>query len=130
MRDGSWDNLIYLNGATNSIPRLAFFCAWNTFTTGGFTVTNVNAITDNLHPTELMTHPLVVTRDEVNWRYELPLRMNGSLTGSIIRLDWQGGALQRSADLVNWSDIAGAPTPFVESTATNSGGFFRLQRRR
>ena len=128
VRDGSWDNLTYLNGVTNTLPRLAFFCAWNTFTTANFTVTNINAITDNLHPTELMTHPLVVTRDEVNWRYELPLRMNWSVVAGMIRLDWQGGELQRSGDLTNWTSIAGAPTPFFVDTTTNSIGFFRLNR--
>ena len=129
IRDGSWDNLIYLNGVTNTLPRLAFFCAWNTFVTGGFTVTNVNAINDNLHPSELMTHPLVVTRAEVNWQYELPFALDLELVSAQqLRVNWQGGTLQFSTDLVNWMDLPNAPQPQLHNLIAAPAGFWRIRK--
>jgi len=129
IRDGSWDNLTYLNGVTNSIPRLAFFCAWNSFWTSGGAGTNINAINDNLHPTELMTHPLVVTLEEVNWRYELPFALSLELNATNhLLVHWQGGALQHSTDLVNWMNVSNANQPHLHDTSAASHGFWRLTK--
>jgi len=129
LREGSRDNLVYLNGVTNSIPRLAFFCAWNTFVTAGGTVTNVNAIADNPHPVELTTHPLIVTRDEVNWRCELPSAMSLDwLTAQQLRIKWQDGVLQHTADLVRWFDVPNAAQPHLHDTTSAAQRFGRLRR--
>jgi len=128
IRDGSWDNLFYLNGVTNTIPRLAFLCAWNTFVTAGGTVNNRNAITDNLHPTELMTHPLVVTRDEVNWQYELPMALSLAPNGNLLQVNWQGGVLQQSDDLVSWADLPGSARPALFNPAGPTPKFWRLRK--
>ena len=69
-RDGTFDNLTYLNGVTNTISRCAFFVPWNNITAG--TNTQFIAIVDNVNASNLMAHPLVVTRGEVNWQAELP----------------------------------------------------------
>jgi hypothetical protein len=63
-RDGTFDNFTYLNGVTNTLPRLSFFCVWNSFTTGGGAVTNNIAITDNLNASNFLAHPLLVTRSK------------------------------------------------------------------
>ena len=70
LRDGSFDNLTYLNGVTNTISRCAFFVPWNNITAG--TNTNYLAVVDNVNASNLLAHPLVVTRGEVNWQAELP----------------------------------------------------------
>lgn len=129
VRNGTWDNLTYLTGVTNSIPRLAFFCAWNSFITSGGAVTNVNAISDNLHPIELLTHPLVVTRDEVNWRYWLPLALSLDLAApQQLRVNWQGGMLQFSTNLLNWIDLPNATQPHPHDPTDAPIGFWRLRR--
>ncbi|MBI5800233.1 MAG: immunoglobulin domain-containing protein [Verrucomicrobia bacterium] len=69
-RDGTFDNLTYLNGVTNTISRCAFFVPWNNITAG--TNTNYLAVVDNVNASNLLAHPLVITRDEVNWQAELP----------------------------------------------------------
>ncbi len=128
VRDGSWDNLTYLTGVTNSIPRLAFFCAWNSFVTSGGAVTNVNAISDNLHPTELMTHSLVVTRNEVNWQYELPIALSVQPLGGMLQVNWQGGVLQTSDDLAVWNDMTGASRPLIHDPTGDPNQFWRLRK--
>ncbi len=128
IRNGSWDNLYYLTGVTNSIPRLAFFCAWNSFVTSGGAVTNINAINDNLHPTGLMTHPLVVTRDEINWQYELPMALSVQPLGAMLQVNWQGGVLQASEDLAAWNDVAGTARPLIHNPTGAPNQFWRLRK--
>lgn len=121
----NWSNLTYLNGISNTVPRSSFICVWNSFVNG---TPVLHAISDNAQPSELMNAAWTVTRDEVNWRYELPFSLSMELaTPNQLHIHWQGGALQRSDDLQNWSEIPNAPSPFVESTA-NGQGFFRLHR--
>ena len=129
IRNGTWDNLYYLAGVSNSVPRLAFFCAWNTFVTQGGKVTNVNAIVDNPHPSELMTNALVVTREEVNWRYELPFALGLDVIGANqLRVNWQGGALQHSPDLLNWTNVPNAAQPHLHDLNSAPSGFWRLRK--
>ncbi|PAW91549.1 MAG: hypothetical protein B9S33_00745 [Pedosphaera sp. Tous-C6FEB] len=70
-RDGSFDNLTYLNGITNTIARCAFIAVWNNIAAG--TNLQLIAIADNLNASNLLAHPLAITRDEVNWQAELPV---------------------------------------------------------
>ncbi len=129
VRDGSWDNLTYLNGVTNTLPRLAFFCAWNSFVTSGGAVTNINAISDNLHPAELMTHPLIVTRNEVNWRYELPFALDvEAVSTHQLCVNWQGGTLEFSTNGINWLSQPDAGQPCLHDLGTSPVGFWRLRR--
>lgn len=128
IRDGSFDNLTYLNGVTNTIPRLAFFCAWNSFVTSAGAVTNINAIADNLHPTELLAHPLVVTRDEVNWPYELPMALSLAAQGNTLQVNWQGGVLQESTNLASWNDTPGASRPWILHSSGAPQKFWRIRK--
>ena len=70
-RDGSFDNLTYLNGITNTIARCAFIAVWNNIAAG--TNLHLIAIADNVSASNLLAHPLAITRDEVNWQAELPV---------------------------------------------------------
>ena len=63
-RDGTWDNLIFLDGITNRLPRLSYFCAWSSFTNQTF---QYRAIYGNPNASNLMNHALLVTRDELNF---------------------------------------------------------------
>ena len=128
-RDGSFDNFTYLNGVTNTLPRLSFFCVWNSFTTGGGAVTNNIAITDNLNASNFLAHPLLVTREEVNWPYHLPFSLSiGAPSAGTLHIDWQGGMLQWSEDLLNWSDLPAATKPSLQNITTNSARYWRLRR--
>jgi len=128
-RDGSWDNLTYLNGVTNSFPRLAFFCAWNTFPASGGAGKNINAISDNLHPAELMGHPLIATRQDVDWKHELPFALAVQPTApGQFRVEWRGGILQFSDNLLQWTDLPNASQPHLPNPAANPAGFWRLRR--
>jgi hypothetical protein len=122
-RDGSFDNLTYLNGVTNTLPRLSFFCVWNSF------VTSKLAISDNLNASNLMVHPLVATRLDVNWSYWLPLSLRLEPAGGTqLRVHWQGGVLQHSSNLVDWSDLPAATQPHPHDRADSSAGYWRLRR--
>lgn len=122
-RDGSFDNLTYLNGVTNTIPRVAFFCVWNSF------LTTHLAITDNLNASNLVAHPLIATRDEANWKYWLTFSLNAQrLGGSWLQINWQGGVLQQSDDLVNWQDVPAAPRPHLHDVRSTSQRSWRLRR--
>jgi hypothetical protein len=122
----NWSNLTYLTGISNTVPRSSFICVWNSF--GNPPGRTYHAINDNSQASELMNAPQVVTRNEVNWRYELPFSLNLQIAApDQLLIHWQGGALQRSEDFVNWSDISGGSSPHLENT-TNIGGFFRLRR--
>lgn len=118
----NWSNLTYLDGISNTVPRSSFICVWNSFTTV------YHAISDNAQASALMNAPEVVTREEVAWKTYLPARLLWSASGTLMRLDWQGGTLQRSTNLTSWTSLAAAPTPFFEDAATNTCGFFRVQR--
>lgn len=122
-RDGSFDNLTYLNGVTNTLPRLSFFCVWNSFLTSRL------AITDNLNASNLVAHPLIATRDEVDRKYWLPFSLNAQrLGGGWLQIHWQGGRLQQSDDLLNWQDVSAAPRPFLHNVGTTSQRSWRLRR--
>jgi mannan endo-1,4-beta-mannosidase len=128
-RDGSFDNFIYLNGASNTIPRTSFFCVWNSYTNFSGALTTHIGIVDNLNASNLMAHPLVVTRDEVNWQYELPQRAAVVRTnGNLLRVDWQGGVLQESTNLGSWSDVIAAPRPHHHDTAADPARFWRVRK--
>lgn len=76
--DGTWSNLTYLHGdpagqggIRNLYPRASFFAAWNSFTTWDpvlmRSVFKAKALVDNAQASELVSDPLVVTREEVAW---------------------------------------------------------------
>jgi len=69
-RDGTFDNLTYLNGITNTIARCAFIAVWNNIAAG--TNLQLIAIADNMNASNLLAHPLAITRGEVDWQAELP----------------------------------------------------------
>ncbi|MEW6158499.1 MAG: putative Ig domain-containing protein [Verrucomicrobiota bacterium] len=75
-RDGSFDNLIYLDGIINRYPLCSFIAVWNSFSTAGGTATSKLAIVDNQHFQELLEHPLTVTRENVAWKPFIPLSIN------------------------------------------------------
>ena len=122
----NWSNLTYLSGISNTVPRCSFFCVWNSFGSGANAV--YYAINNNAHAYELMNSTEVVTRDKVNWQYELPLALSLQPAGGLLQVNWQGGVLQHSPDLVNWTNVPNAAQPHLHDTTTASQGFWRLRR--
>lgn len=120
----NWSNLTYLAGISNTVPRCSFFCVWNSFNTVYY------AISDNAQAYDLMNAPPVVTRDEVIWRYWLPLTLSIAPAGAgqTVGVNWQGGTLQQSADLSNWSDVPAPAQPYQHDTTNAAAVFWRLKR--
>jgi hypothetical protein len=126
-RDGSFDNLTYLHGVTNTIPRLSFFCVWNSFPIGGGG-TNFIAISDNLNASNLLAHPLLATREEVDWAYHLPMGLSVGRVAGGVEVRWQGGILQHSTNLVDWHDLPGASRPWRPDIADVWHQFWRVRK--
>jgi hypothetical protein len=119
----NWSNLTYLDGISNTVPRTSFICVWNSFTTV------IHAISDNAHASELLNAPEVVTREEVNWRYWLPFAATLERTATnTLLIHWQGGALQHSMDLLNWTNLPNASHPHAHDLSATSAGFWRMKK--
>lgn len=123
----NWSNLTYLHGVSNTIPRCAFFCVWNTFGSGA-SIAYI-ATTDNANAQELVDDPRVTTRNEVNWKYYLPFALGVEPAGANqLRVNWQGGALQHSVDLMNWTNVPNATQPYLHDLTGAPADFWRLKR--
>lgn len=124
--DGSWDTTIISSSLRARYPRCSFVCAWASFNN----IPNYKhlALMENQNVAGLLADPWIATREAVNWKNYLPLKLTGTRAGSLMLLDWQGGALQRSSDLLNWTTLTNAPTCFAEDTAAHGSGFFRVLR--
>lgn len=119
----NWSNLTYLGGISNTVPRSSFICVWNSFNSV------FHAVSDNAQPFELMNAPEVVTREEVNWRYELPFAMSlVLLPAQQLQINWQGGVLQHSVDFQNWTDLTNATQPHFHDASSAPLGFWRLRK--
>ena len=119
----NWSNLTYLDGVSNTVPRCSFFCVWNSFNSIYY------AISDNAQAYELMNASQVVTRDEVNWQYELPFASTLELSATNhLLIHWQGGTLQYSTDLQNWADIPNASHPHAHDLSAAPVGFWRMKK--
>ncbi len=126
-RDGTWSNTNILAGLTAQLPRSSWFGVWNSFTVSNYTVYLHIAIVDNPDALALMTHPWIATREEVNWKYWLPFSLSLDRVGANqLCVNWQGGALQHSTDLVNWTNVANATQPYLHDTSSETSGFWRL----
>ena len=124
--DGSWDTTIISSNLHARYPRCSFFCAWSTFNNG--TQTKHLALMDNQNVAALLADSWIATREAVNWKSFQPLKLSSTRAGTQMQINWQGGTLQRSSDLSNWTPLTNATTPFVEYTTTNTIGFFRVKR--
>lgn len=124
--DGSWDTRIIATNLHARYPRCSFFCAWSTFNNG--TQTKHLALMDNQNVPALLADPWIATREAADWKSFQPMKLSGTRSNSWMHMNWQGGTLQRSPDLMNWTPMTNAPTPFMEDTATNTCGFFRVKR--
>ncbi|MEY4385373.1 MAG: hypothetical protein RLY20_656 [Verrucomicrobiota bacterium] len=124
--DGSWDTRIISTNLHARYPRCSFFCAWSTFNNGA--QTKHLALMDNQNVAALLADPWIATREAVNWKSFQPLKLSSTRAGTQMQINWQGGTLQRSSDLSNWTPLTNAPMPFVENTTTNTIGFFRVKR--
>lgn len=124
--DGSWDTTVISSSLHARYPRCSFFCAWASFNN----IPNYKhlALMENQNVAALLADPWIATRGAVDWKSFQPLKLSGTRNAAQLSLHWQGGTLQRSRDLVNWTPLTNAPTPFLEDTATNALGFFRVQR--
>ncbi len=60
--DGQWDNMIIQDVSRNIHPKLAYFMMYSSW------ADNNIAIIDNLNASELMNHPDILTRDELQWK--------------------------------------------------------------
>ena len=118
----NWSNLTYLEGVSNTVPRCSFFCVWNSFNSVFY------AINDNAHANELMNAPEVMTREEVNWQYELPMSLGLTRMGNLLQVNWQGGVLQQSTDLAEWSDLSDTQRPFKHTNAAAPQMFWRIRK--
>jgi hypothetical protein len=58
--DGSLDNRLYIARLATDYPRIAYFSVWNSW--AGVEM----ALPDNLHASELMNDPRVITRDRLD----------------------------------------------------------------
>lgn len=119
----NWSNLTYLTGISNTVPRSSFICVWNSFPTV------YHAISDNANASDLMNAPQVITREEVNWQYELPFAAALELTATNqLLIHWQGGVLQHSTDLLNWADLPNASHPHAHDLSSAPAGFWRMRK--
>ena len=66
VRDGTWDNLVMIEGVKARYPRASWVMAWNTFP-GKTTQWNYNAIIHNQNATALLSDPWAVTLAKVDW---------------------------------------------------------------
>ena len=95
---------------------------WNSFNSVFY------AINDNAHANELMNAPEVMTREEVNWQYELPMSLGLTRMGNLLQVNWQGGVLQQSTDLAEWSDLSDTQRPFKHTNAAAPQMFWRIRK--
>jgi hypothetical protein len=51
-------------------------------------------------------------------------------SGGSLELSWDqpGVVLQESTDLINWTDLSSATSPFMPDTTANSGAYYRLKQ--
>ncbi|MSR64505.1 MAG: hypothetical protein EXS18_01845 [Verrucomicrobiae bacterium] len=119
--DGSFTNVHYITAISNQFPRVSYFSTYNSFVTGGGSITKKYAIIDNIDPAGLLNHPWVVTREEL-------LTLTHSVGNQTLTLNWNGGFLQSSTDLTNWNEIVNAPDPFVEPLGPITNKFYRVKR--
>ncbi len=124
--DGSWDTTIISSNLHAHFPRCSFLCAWASFNNGQ--AAKHLAFVENQNVAAMLADPWIATREVVNWTNFLPVKLGCAASGSQIQVNWQGGTLQRSGDLINWSSLPTAPAPFIEAPATNTRSFFRVQR--
>jgi mannan endo-1,4-beta-mannosidase len=124
--NGSWDTTVISSSLHTLYPRCSFFCAWSSFNNGS--QYKHLALMENQNVPALLADPWIATREAVNWKNFLPLKLSGSANGPLMQINWQGGTLQRSSDLLTWTPLTNAPTAFTERTSTNGPGFFRVRR--
>jgi len=124
--DGSWDTTIISSNLHANYPRCSFFCAWASFNNSA--QYKHLAIMENQNVAGLLADPWIATREVVNWENFLPIKLSCSANGPYVQVNWQGGMLQRSGDLENWSQMTNALSPFLEDFTTNASSFFRVQR--
>ncbi len=67
IRDGSWDNMIMINGIRQRNPRASFFVTWNDFYTGGGNTFNARSMVSQTNALPLLNDPWVITREEIHW---------------------------------------------------------------
>lgn len=65
IRDGSWDNLVLIQGIRARFPRASLFCTWNDFSNGG--TFNARSMVSQRNAAALLSDPWVITREELGW---------------------------------------------------------------
>jgi len=125
IRDGSWTNTIMLNAIDQDFPRASFYICWNSFQNGNGW--QVRCIVENEKAQELMDDPRTVTRESIDWSSQLRpfyLQPQQGLPSGV-EIDWRGGFLQSSPDIVTWSDVAHPAWPHAADTQKSL--FFRIR---
>ena len=87
-----------------------------------------HAINNNAQASELLNAPEVVTREEVNWKYWLPMSLGLTHTGNLLQVNWQGGALQHSTNLGQWIEVTNATQPYHHAITAGGADFWRLRK--
>lgn len=127
IRDGTWTNTLMLAAIESRYPRISFFAAWNSFTTGGNYLVHL-AIPDNQGVNDLMNSPNAVSLDRLDWaslRRPMELAIEAGSNGWP-QILWAGGNLQSATDprASDWLTLTNPSFPFVQ--APQARGLFRV----
>lgn len=124
--DGSWDTTIISSNLHARYPRCSMFCAWASFNNGQ--QLKHLALMENQNVAGLLADPWIATREAVNWRNFLPLKLQQSRSGAFLKIDWQGGVLEATSDLSHWSDVTNAVSPLMQNPLAAPAQFIRVRR--
>ena len=111
-----------------TLPRASYFCAWSSFKKCAAPLTRYSLV-DNTNVATLLNAPHVGNRAAVDWATFLPMQLNLRRQGSALAVDWAGGALDYSTNLVQWTAVTNAVQTWTPSVGGNLN-IFRVRRER
>ena len=124
----AWDLTILTTNLATTLPRAAFFCAWSSFQNGAAPLTRYSLV-DNTNVAVLLNAPHIGNRAAVEWPTYLPMNLSLRRQGPALAVDWAGGALDYSTNLVHWTAVTNAAQTW--QPASGSGmSVFRVRRER
>mgnify|MGYP003353241751 CR=1 FL=1 len=124
----AWDLTILATNLATTLPRAAYFCAWSSFQVGAAPLVRYSLV-DQTNVATLLNAPHIASRAGVDWPTYLPMNLNLRRQGSALAVDWSGGALDYSTNLVHWTTVTNA----AQTWLPNPGGglnIFRVRRER
>jgi|GEM_PF-1341218 len=124
----AWDQTILSTNLATTLPRAAYFCAWSSFQNGAAPLTRYSLV-DNTNVAVLLNAPHISNRAAVDWPTYLPMNLNLRRQGSALAVDWAGGALDYSANLIHWTAVTNAAQTW-QPPGADGLGIFRVRRER